>query len=141
MDCEPSLTGGQDSCIVNDSTNDLNVVASHRLTRLARENGFTVHGVPGDGNCLFNAVAYQLESVCASDMRQIVAKYLANNSVFYHDFLSNSLRRNPVTAARHFHYRLNSTCKLLEFNANKCRVMLLPRKRVNSIPSPPIYLS
>ena len=33
------------------------------------------------------------------------------------------------------------SCKLLEFNANKCRVMLLSRKRVNSIPSPPIYLN
>ena len=33
------------------------------------------------------------------------------------------------------------SCKLLEFSANKCRVMLLSRKRSNSIPSPPIYLN
>ena len=33
------------------------------------------------------------------------------------------------------------SCKLLEFNSNKCRIMLLSRKRVNSIPSPPIYLN
>ena len=33
------------------------------------------------------------------------------------------------------------SCKLLEFNANKCRVMLLSRKRLNSIPSRPIYLN
>ena len=33
------------------------------------------------------------------------------------------------------------SCKLLEFNANKCRVMLLSKKRRNSIPSPPIYLN
>ena len=50
MDCKPNVTGAQDSCIVNDSTSDF-VAASHRLTRLARENGFTVHGAPGDGNC------------------------------------------------------------------------------------------
>ena len=45
-----------------------------------------VHDVPGDGNCLFNAVAYQLESVNASEMREIVANHLDNNSVFYRDF-------------------------------------------------------
>ena len=33
------------------------------------------------------------------------------------------------------------SCKLLEFNANKCRMMMLSRKRLNSIPSPPIYLN
>ena len=32
------------------------------------------------------------------------------------------------------------SCTLLEFNANKCRVMLPSRRRSNSIPSPPIYL-
>ena len=31
--------------------------------------------------------------------------------------------------------------KLLEFNANKCRVMLLSRKRSNSTPPPLIYLN
>ena len=33
------------------------------------------------------------------------------------------------------------SCKLLDFNANKCRVMLLSRRRANSVPSPPIYLN
>ena len=33
------------------------------------------------------------------------------------------------------------SCKLLEFNANKCRVMLLSRKKSNLILSPPIYLN
>ena len=68
MECEPSVTDNNNSPLLNDSTNDLET-ASHRLTILARENGFTIHNVSGDGNCLFNAVAYQLESVSASDMR------------------------------------------------------------------------
>ena len=53
------------------------------LTELAKEKGFTVHDVPGDGNCQFNAIAYQLESVNASEMREIVVNHLENNSVFY----------------------------------------------------------
>ena len=62
------------------------LTASNTLKELARGKGFVVHDVPGDGNCLFNAVGYQLESVSASEMREIVANYLDNNSVFYRDF-------------------------------------------------------
>ena len=47
-ECEPSVTNGNNSCTVSESTSDL-ATASHRLTRLGRENGFTVHDVPGDG--------------------------------------------------------------------------------------------
>ena len=95
MECEPSLTDGNNSPLLNDSTNDL-VTASHRLTRVARENGFTIHNVPGDGNCLFNAVAYQLESVSASEMRESVANHLDNNSVFYRDFLAQPVQYNDA---------------------------------------------
>ena len=79
MECEPSMTCGNNSC---DSGSD----TLSRLTTLAKDNGFTVHDVPGDGNCLFSAVAYQLESVSASEMREIVANHLESNSVFYRDF-------------------------------------------------------
>ena len=81
MECESSMSGGNSSC------SDIAIVFN-RLTTLARENGFTVHDVPGDGNCLFNAVAYQLESVGASEMREIAANHFENNSVFYRDFLA-----------------------------------------------------
>ena len=37
--------------------------AKSTLARVAQENGFAIHHVPYDGNCLFSAVAYQLESV------------------------------------------------------------------------------
>ena len=57
MECEPSMTNDNNSC---DSTSDI-AIASSRLTTLARENGLTVLDVPRDGNCLFNAVAYQLD--------------------------------------------------------------------------------
>ena len=66
------MTGGNNSC---DSSFDI-AIASNRLAPLAREKGFTVHDVPRDGNCLFNAIAYQLDSVSASEMREIVANHL-----------------------------------------------------------------
>ena len=80
-ECVPR-TGGNSSC---DYASNI-AIASGRLTTLARDNSFTVHDVPGDGNRLFNAVAYQLDSVSASEMREIVAKHLESNSTFYRDF-------------------------------------------------------
>ena len=82
MEC---MTGGNNSC---DPSSDI-AIASNRLAALARENGFTVHDVPRDGNCLFNAVAYQLKSVSASELGEIVANHLESNSVFYRDFLTH----------------------------------------------------
>ena len=49
--------------------------------------GFTVHDVvPGDGNCLFNAIAYQLEFVNVSEMREIITNHLESNSVLFQFF-------------------------------------------------------
>ena len=98
MECEPGLAHGHNACVLNGSANDI-VAAWDRLTRLARENGFTVHDVPGDGNCLFNAVAYQLDSVSANEMREIVANHLENNGVFYRDFLAQPIQCSNAYSA------------------------------------------
>ena len=90
MECEPSMACGNNSC---DSGSDI-AIASNRLTTLARDNGFTVHDVASDGNCLFSAVAYQLESVSASELREIVANHLESNSTFYRDFLAQPVQTN-----------------------------------------------
>lgn len=98
MECEPGLTHGHNACVLNGSANHI-VAAWDRLTRLARENGFTVHDVPGDGNCLFNAVAYQLDSVSANEMREIVANHLKNNALFYRDFLAQPIQCSNAYSA------------------------------------------
>ena len=36
--------------------------AVHKLQTIASQNGFTIHDVPYDGNCMFSAIAYQLNS-------------------------------------------------------------------------------
>ena len=54
------------STIHGESSSDVDelVRASTTLTALALANGFVIH----DGNCLFNAIAYQLQSTNASEM-------------------------------------------------------------------------
>ena len=68
------------------------ITASNTLKALATEEGFTVHDVPGDGNCLFNAIAYQLEFTNASQIRQSVTVHLESNAIFYRDFLAQPIR-------------------------------------------------
>ena len=60
---------------------------------MASQNGFTIHPVPSDDNCMFIAVSYQLQTsgVCNvdnNDLRQMVANYLEANAASYCDFLS-----------------------------------------------------
>ena len=52
-----------------------------QLKVLANQNNFAIHDVPYDGNCMFSAVSYQLQTsgVCnvdTSDLRQKVADHL-----------------------------------------------------------------
>ena len=80
------------------SISDSNDVALHKLEAVASQNGFTIHPVPSDGNCMFSAVSYQLQTsgVCNVDnneLRQMVANYLEANAASYCDFLSQ-----PVTS-------------------------------------------
>ena len=64
MECEPSLTNTAthtkpcESTCSSSNVADKLARASDTLTQLAQQKGFTVHDVPGDGNCLFNAIAY-----------------------------------------------------------------------------------
>ena len=86
--CEPStaFTTHGTSCESSEVAR-----ATRTLTTLAKQNGYTIHNVPGDGNCLFNAIAYQLKCVCASQMRQAVANHLENNSALYYNFVAQPI--------------------------------------------------
>ena len=71
-------------------------VASTALEQLAHENGFAIHNVPSDGNCMFSAIAYQLHSlgICVIDssaLRQMVVDHLEDNVYRYINFLSQPL--------------------------------------------------
>ena len=84
-DCEPISTVSLDSdgdesmeCCPHSFPSDNSfIIALSALEQLARENGFSIHDVPYDGNCMFSAIAYQLKSIdiCSvdsSNLRQIL---------------------------------------------------------------------
>ena len=65
------------------------------LQELARDNGFTIHDVPRDGNCMFSALAYQLQhaGICdahcdSTELREMVATHLQCYSSLYSHFMS-----------------------------------------------------
>ena len=95
VNTEPTSTTSNNLYVGND---DL-LAASSRLQALARENGFTIHDVPGDGNCLFNAITYQLRSFGVtindtSELRNMVANNLEENGDFYRSFLAQPIATN-----------------------------------------------
>ena len=75
----------------SDDSDEFSMAVS-QLKALACLNGFNIHEVPYDGNCMFSAVSYQLKNsgVCSADcneMRQKVADHLEANAALYCDFL------------------------------------------------------
>ena len=61
-------------------------------TAFAKQNSFTIHNVPYDGDCMFSAISYQLQAndVCSADsseLRQKVADHLEGNAPMYCYFL------------------------------------------------------
>ena len=71
-------------------------IAMRQLELLVQQNNFSIHDVLYDGNCMFSAVSYQLETsgVCTVDsneLRQKVADHLESNAALYRDFLSQPI--------------------------------------------------
>ena len=75
------------------SDDDVFTIAFNVLEQVAKENGFAIHNVPFDGDCLFSSIAYQLEPITAfsvdkNTLRQMVVDHLENNSNLYKRFVS-----------------------------------------------------
>ena len=70
----------------------------HKLEKIASQNGFTIHDAPADGDCMFSAIVYQLNSigihVDSQILRHNVADYLQANKASYCDFVCQSVERN-----------------------------------------------
>ena len=90
---------GSDLPIATDSSVNPSDPVSYYTNALkvfARKEGFEIHDVPSDGNCLFSACAYQLQYlgrdvVDASSLRQAVCQYLSRFGDFYSDFVHQSV--------------------------------------------------
>ena len=84
------------------------LLAMHKLETIARQNGFTVHDVPADGDCIFSAFVYGLNSIGIRDvnsqtLRLTVADYMRANKASYSDFVCQLVEQtdgyNADTAA------------------------------------------
>ena len=74
-------------------------VALQKLKSLALQNGFTIFGVPYDGNCMFSAISHQLQTsdVCnvdSSELRQMVASHMEANAALYRGFVCQPVATN-----------------------------------------------
>ena len=101
MQCETTSTQPEPCAAVSRSTScQLIIDCGDNMTyttleALARDNGFTIHDVPRDGNCMFSALAYQLQcaGICdahcdSTELRDMVATHLQCYSSLYSHFMS-----------------------------------------------------
>ncbi len=70
--------------VAEDVGSDDIATAYSALTAAAKELGYGIHEVPRNGNCMFAAVAYQIESIGmqgldAQTLREMVMRYLTEN--------------------------------------------------------------
>ena len=74
------------------------IICTDMLKAFVKQYGFSVHDMPGDGDCLFSAVAYQLQNVGhnvnKSSLRQLVANYLSDHVDEYCPFVPEPLESN-----------------------------------------------
>ena len=76
-------------------------IAVAHLESCASNDNLKIHDVPGDGNCLYWSILYQLEArgfctASVSELREMTATYLENHSDFYSHFVSSP--SNPMNA-------------------------------------------
>ena len=73
-------------------------VYCNMVKQFAKQHGYLVHNVPGDGDSLFSSVACQLQrlghDVNKSSLRQMVADYLSEHAHFYSEFVQQSENSN-----------------------------------------------
>ncbi|XP_064402301.1 uncharacterized protein LOC135348074 [Halichondria panicea] len=80
------------------SSGDSISVHSQLLGQFVGEHGLVIHDVPGDGNCMFSSVSYQLQhlghDVNASTLREMSVDYLTDNGDRYSHFVHQSVDSN-----------------------------------------------
>ena len=98
VDCVANVASPNDIAIECSESDDPLLSAMHKLETVASQNGFTIHDVPADGDCMFSAIVYQLNSigihVDSQILRQNVVGYLQANKASYCDFVCQAVERN-----------------------------------------------
>ncbi len=69
---------------------------------MSNEHGFIIHDVLGNGNCLFNAIAYQIDNSDGVALRTAIVEYLRINpyinGVHQGNFITNNMINSPADA-------------------------------------------
>ncbi len=99
-DPEPTTNS---TCCLNKPDGNVNDLTSakHNLQQYANGNCFSLHDVPGDGNCLYHAILYQLKnnnviSTTVHDLRELVAVFLEQHSDMYMPFVTAPIVSDSV---------------------------------------------
>ena len=59
-DIQPIVANVTSSIDIAMDCNDPLLLAMHKLQTIASRNGFVIHDVPADGDCMYSAIVYQL---------------------------------------------------------------------------------
>ncbi len=100
--CDQEPTVNPTECLnISEHCDNNLVTAKHHLEQYASENDFSIHDVPGDGNCLYHAILYQLEqnnviSATVHDIRELVACYLEDHKEMFMPFVSSPIAPDNV---------------------------------------------
>ncbi|XP_071953105.1 uncharacterized protein [Antedon mediterranea] len=75
-----------------------------KLNTMAKENNMNIVDVPGDGDCMFYCVCYQLErleitKLNVKELRSCLSKYMVDNADCYRDFVCASVESNGLSNA------------------------------------------
>ena len=98
MDADDSM----DTLPSNLPETDPFTLASTALEQLAHENGFAIHNVPSDGNCMFSAYQLQCMGICVVDssaLRLMVVNHLEDNVSTYIPFISQPVASDNAYSA------------------------------------------
>ena len=88
------------------------------LVKMSNEHGFIIHDVLGNGNCLFNAIAYQIDGVA---LRIAIVDYLRINpyinGVHQGNFITKYMINSPADAILSLEHKWDVYVHLLENGA------------------------
>ena len=83
MDCSDcdnvqSIVDPQATVVLPTDSNNPLLSAMYKLETVASQNDFIIHDVPADGNCMFSAIVYQLNSIGIHVVSQTLRQLLLN---------------------------------------------------------------
>jgi len=108
-------------------------------------DGCDTHPLPALSGVTQGSVLGPLLFICYTNDVATAISSDSDVNMFADDIALYCIIKTPADYT-HLQSDINSICsciqqRLLQFNLAKCKLMFIPRKRANSLPPPPLYLS